>query len=300
MNLWLVFALFVIVLIGLDIWSAKRHKGEMSLGASLFWTVVWVGSALAFNALIWAERGPNTAMDFLTGYLIEWSLSMDNLFVFAVIFSYFAVPSKYQHRVLFWGIWGAVVLRLIFVLAGTALIQRFEWTMYVFGAFLVYTGIKLALAGDSDVDPAANPILRVARKFLPVSSDYDGDRFLTRQNGRWLVTPLFLVLLVVESTDVVFAVDSVPAIFGITTDPFVIYTSNIFAILGLRSFYFLLSRFLNKFHYLGIGLALVLIFIGVKMLIIKWVHIPSPISLGIVGATLAVAVAASMIFPKPN
>jgi tellurite resistance protein TerC len=298
MNLWLIFAILVLILVGLDLWSSRRHEGAMPFKTALLWTALWVGSALAFNGLIAWERGSASAMDFLTGYLIEWSLSMDNLFVFAIIFTYFAVPAAYQHRVLFWGIWGAVLLRLVFVLAGTALVQQFAWTLYVFGAFLVYTGFKLAFAGDSEVDPASNPLLRLARRLLPITDQYHGNHFTVRQNGKLFFTPLFLVLLVVESTDVIFAVDSVPAIFGVTTDPFIIYTSNVFAILGLRSFYFLLARFLDKFHYLGMGLAFVLIFIGVKMLGAHWFHIPSAISLGVVASTLALAVAASVLFPK--
>jgi tellurite resistance protein TerC len=298
MNLWLIFAILVLLLVGLDLWSSRRHEGAMPFKTALLWTALWVGSALAFNGLIAWERGSASAMDFLTGYLIEWSLSMDNLFVFAIIFTYFAVPAAYQHRVLFWGIWGAVLLRLVFVLAGTALVQQFAWTLYVFGAFLVYTGFKLAFAGDSEVDPASNPLLRLARRLLPITDQYHGNHFTVRQNGKLFFTPLFLVLLVVESTDVIFAVDSVPAIFGVTTDPFIIYTSNVFAILGLRSFYFLLARFLDKFHYLGMGLAFVLIFIGVKMLGAHWFHIPSAISLGVVASTLALAVAASVLFPK--
>jgi tellurite resistance protein TerC len=300
---WLAFGAFVIVLLVLDLVVFHRDSREPTLRESAIWTVVWCLIALGFNGLIWHWRGSEAAVQFLTGYLVEWTLSMDNVFVFAVIFSFFRVGLKYQYRVLFWGILGAIVMRLTFVLVGTALIDRFDWVMPLFGLILVYSGIKLCLQKENDFDPENNLLRRLATKLLPVASGDFGERFFVRQNGRFAITPLFLVLLVVESTDVIFAVDSVPAIFVITQDPFIVFTSNIFAILGLRALYFLLAGVMDLFRYLKYGLALILVFLGLKM-IAEYVghrffglqgHLVSPLmSLLIIVVILAAAIAASL------
>jgi tellurite resistance protein TerC len=256
---------------------------------------VWVALALAFNAGIYWLRGPDPAIQFFTGYLIEKSLSIDNIFVFALIFGYFAVPAAYQHRVLFWGILGALVLRAAFILAGSALLAAFHWIIYAFGAFLVLTGIRMALHRNAELHPENNPVLRLVRRLLPVSQQYREDRIFVREAGRWAATPLFLVLVLVESTDIVFAVDSIPAIFAVTKDPFIVYTSNVFAILGLRSLYFLLAGVMGKFVYLKLGLSAVLVFVGVKMTLTDLYKIPSPISLGVIAALLTAAIVASLI-----
>ena len=262
---WLAFGGLVIVLLVIDLVVFHRDSREPTLRESAVWTVVWCLIALAFNGLIWHWRGSVAALEFLTGYIVEWTLSMDNVFVFAVIFSFFRVELKYQYRVLFWGILGAVIMRLTFVLAGAGMIERFDWIMPLFGLFLIYTGVKLTLQNESDFDPEKNRLRRLAAKIFPVASGDHGEKFFVRENGRWAITPLFLVLLVIESTDVVFAVDSVPAIFLVTQDPFIVFTSNIFAILGLRALYFLLAGVMNLFRYLKYGLAAILVFLGLKM-----------------------------------
>jgi tellurite resistance protein TerC len=295
---WLAFGAFVVVVLVLDLFVFHRHSHEPTLRESAAWTIIWCSLALCFNALVWYWRGSEIAIQFLTGYLVEWSLSMDNVFVFAVVFSFFGVPLKYQYRVLFWGILGAVVMRLIFILLGAALIERFSWVMPIFGAFLIYTGIKLASHGDSDVNPDNNLLLRIARKIFPVARGSHGEKFFVVDNGKWAMTPLFLVLLVVESTDVLFAVDSVPAIFGITKDAFTVFTSNIFAILGLRALYFLLAGVMDMFRYLNYGLSAVLAFVGIKMLGEWWTghHLVAPsVSLLIILSLLGVSIVASII-----
>jgi tellurite resistance protein TerC len=308
---WIAFGVFVTILLVLDLFVFHRESHEPSLKESAVWTVIWVSIALAFNALIWWWRGPNDGIHFLTGYLVEWSLSMDNVFVFAVIFNFFRVPLKYQYRVLFWGILGAVVMRLTFVLLGAALISRFDWVMPIFGGFLVYTAVKLAFAGESDVDPDQNLLMRLGRRIFRIAREPHGNHFFVREAGKLCVTPLFLVLLVVESTDVVFAVDSVPAIFGITRDPFIVFTSNIFAILGLRALYFLLAGVMDLFRYLNYGLSAVLGFVGCKMVLdyvghLSWAPVPlalehgqhlfSPLqSLGVIIGCLAVSIVASIV-----
>ena len=269
---WLAFAAFVVVMLVLDLGVFHRKSRETTLREAALWTGIWASLALIFNGLIWLVAGNDKAIQFLTGYLIEWSLSMDNVFVFAVIFSYFKVPLKYQYRVLFWGILGAIVMRLTFILVGAKVLERWDWVMYVFGAFLVYTGIKLAVHEDEH-DPEKNIVLKLARRWFPVAKESHGEYFFVREQGRRCVTPLFLVLLVVESTDVMFAVDSVPAIFSITKDPFIVFTSNIFAILGLRALYFLLAGVMDMFRYLRYGLSAILVFVGLKMLM-HWVDKP--------------------------
>ncbi len=301
---WVVFAAVVVVLLTLDLVVFHRESREPSLRESAVWTVIWCLCALAFNALVWWWFGADRAVLFLTGYLVEWSLSMDNVFVFAVIFNYYRVPLKYQYRVLFWGILGAVLMRLTFVLLGTELIQRFDWVMPLFGLFLIYTAVKLIWEEDSQVDPQHNLLRRLASRVLTVADGDHGERFFVRQAGRRAVTPLFLVLLVIESTDVAFAVDSVPAILGITNDRFIVFTSNIFAILGLRALYFLLAGVMDMFRYLKFGLAAVLGFIGIKMIAeygdrAFWGReghlIPPLVSLAIILGMLALAIVASVV-----
>ncbi len=295
---WLAFGVFVVILLVLDLFVFHRKSHEPTLRESAIWTVIWCTLALAFNGLVWAWRGSDRAVEFLTGYLVEWSLSMDNVFVFAVIFSFFGVPLKYQYRVLFWGILGAILMRLSFILAGSALLERFAWVMPGFGLFLIYTAVKLVGHKEADVNPEKNLLMRAARRLFPVARENHGERFFAVEQGRFCITPLFLVLLVVESTDVLFAVDSVPAIFGITRDKFTVFTSNIFAILGLRALYFLLAGVMDMFRYLNYGLATVLAFVGIKMIGEYWQgdHFFEPlVSLAIILALLAVSIAASII-----
>jgi tellurite resistance protein TerC len=297
-GLWIGFSLFVLTMMVLDLGVFHRKAHIVSLREASIWTVIWISLALTFNAVVYIWRGHQSALEFLTGYIIEWSLSMDNVFVFAVILNYFAVPKEHQHRVLFWGILGAVVMRLSFILIGTALLKKFHWIIYIFGAFLIYTGIKMFLHRGGEIHPEKNPLLKLANRWLAVTPTYQGQKFFVRQNGRRLATPLFLVLIVVEATDVVFAVDSIPAIFGITRDPFIVFTSNVFAILGLRALYFLLAGMMGMFRYLDNGLAVVLCFIGAKMLLNEVYHIPIGISLGVVCLILAVSVIASIYAAK--
>ena len=293
--LWAGFNLFVLAMLALDLGIFHRKSHEVSLKEATLWSAVWVALALIFNAGVYWLRGPDPAVQFFTGYLIEKSLSVDNIFVFALIFGYFAVPAAYQHRVLFWGILGALVMRAAFILAGSALLASFHWVIYLFGAFLIVTGVKMALYRNAELHPENNPVLRLVRRLVPVTKEYREDRFFVREAGRWAATPLFLVLVLVESTDVVFAVDSIPAIFAVTKDPFIVYTSNVFAILGLRSLYFLLAGVMNKFTYLKLGLSAVLVFVGIKMTLTDVYKIPSPVSLGVIAALLAVSIVASLI-----
>ncbi|HEX7183962.1 MAG TPA: TerC family protein [Thermoanaerobaculia bacterium] len=292
--LWAGFNLFVLALLALDLGVFHRKAHAVSLREAAVWSVVWVALSLLFNAGIYWLRGPEPALQFLTGYLIEKSLSVDNIFVFALIFGYFAVPAKFQHRVLFWGILGALVLRAVFILAGAALLQSFHWVIYLFGGFLILTGIKMAFTGETEIHPEHNPVLRLVRRLMPVTPDYDEKgRLFARHAGRLMATPLFLVLVMVESTDVVFALDSIPAIFAVTDDPFIVYTSNVFAILGLRSLYFLLAGVMGKFVYLKLGLSAVLVFVGLKMTLADVIKIPSSISLLVIAALLGTSIAAS-------
>jgi tellurite resistance protein TerC len=295
LGLWVGFNLLILLLLALDLGVFHRKAHAVSVKEAAAWSAVWVALALAFNALLWWLRGPEPAVQFLTGYLIEKSLSIDNIFVFALIFGYFAVPSEYQHRVLFWGILGALLMRAGFILGGAALLDRFHWVIYVFGAFLILTGIKMALHRGAELHPERNPVLRLARRWLPVTPEYRRDRLFAREGGRWLATPLFLVLLMIESTDLVFAVDSIPAIFAVTDDPFLVYTSNVFAVLGLRSLYFLLAGVMGKFAYLKLGLSAVLVFVGVKMSLVEVYKVPALVSLLVIAALLAVAVGASLL-----
>lgn len=295
---WVLFAAVIVSALVVDLVflnpSGKAQRIRLALISSCF----WVGLALLFNLLVFYWKGRGTGLEFLTAYLVEESLSIDNLFVFLLIFSYFSVPAHYQHKILFWGIVGVIIMRGIFIFAGVALIERFHWVIYVFGAFLVFTGVKLAFEKDKKVDPERNPALRLFRRFMPVSREFDGAKFFTKKTGALMATPLLVVLIVIETTDVIFAVDSIPAVFGITLDPFVIYTSNIFAVLGLRSIYFALSGLMGLFHHLHYGLSIVLAFVGVKMLISGFWKMPVAIALGAIAGILALAVIASIIWPE--
>jgi tellurite resistance protein TerC len=293
--IWAAFLVFVLAMLAIDLGLFQRKVHVVSMKEAGIWTIVWISLALSFNALLYFWRGPEAALQFLAGYLIEKSLSVDNLFVFALLFSFFAVPAVYQHRVLYWGVLGALILRGLFVAAGTVLIGSFHWIIYLFGAFLVFTGARLALAGEGEVNPDKNPVLRLSRRFLPVTPGFEGQHFFVRRAGRLMATPLFLVLLVVESTDLVFAVDSIPAVFAVTQDAFLVYTSNVFAILGLRSLYFLLAGAITRFHYLKLALAAILTFVGVKMLIADLFEIPVAISLGVIAGLLVLAVVGSVV-----
>ncbi len=285
-------------MLALDLGVFHRKAHEVRVREALVWTLVWISLALIFNLGIFFWFGRQHALEFFTGYLIEKALSVDNLFVFMVIFSYFQVPKALQHRVLLWGILGALILRALFIFLGAVLIQEFHWVLYVFGAFLVFTGIKMLLQGDSEVHPEKNPILKVFSKMVPMVKDYRGTHFMVKEGGRRLATPLLLVLVVVEGTDIVFAVDSIPAIFAITRDPFIVFTSNIFAILGLRALYFALAGVLDRFHYLKYGLGLVLAFVGVKMLIAEIYHFPITVSLTVIAALLTGSVIFSLVRPR--
>ena len=297
--LWIIFNAFVFGVLALDLGVLHRKAHAVSLKEALAWCCVWVSLALLFNVGIYVWQGSDKALEFLTGYLIEYSLSVDNIFVFVLIFSYFAVPASYQHRVLFWGILGALILRGIFIAAGAALLSAFHWMIYLFGGFLILTGIKLLFAGEEKLDPEKNPAVRFVRRFINVSPEYQGQRFFFRRDGKLWATPLLLVLLVIETTDVIFALDSIPAIFGITLDPFIVYTSNVFAILGLRALYFLLAGVMEMFRYLKVGLSFVLCFIGIKMTLVEIYKIPIGISLGVVGTILLLSVVASL-FARPK
>ena len=293
--LWVVFNIFVLGILAVDLLVLHRKAHTVSLREALAWSCVWVSLALAFGVGIYVIQGGEKALEFLTGYVIEWSLSVDNLFVFLVIFSYFSVPPIYQHRVLFWGILGALVLRALFIATGTALLANFHWMIYVFGAFLIFTGIKLLFVGEEKIEPEKNPAVRLVRRFVKITPEYQGQRFFVRKDGKLWATPLFLVLVVVETTDVIFAIDSIPAIFGITLDPFIVYTSNVFAILGLRALFFLLAGVMEMFRYLRVGLSFVLCFVGFKMLVAEFYKIPIGISLGVVGGILVISILASML-----
>lgn len=298
---WTGFFVLVTILLALDLGVFNRKVHVVSVGEAARWTAVWVSLGLLFNGFVWYFFGGEVALTFLTGYLIEYSLSVDNIFVFVLLFSSFSVPPEYQHRVLFWGIIGAVLMRAAMIFAGVALLERFGWIMYAFGAFLLFAGIRMFFSGDDDAekDMKDNPVIRFARRVLPVTDEYDGPRFFTRRNGRLLATPLFLVLIVVEVTDLVFAVDSIPAIFAITTEPFIVFTSNIFAILGLRSLYFLLAGIIHRFVYLQTGLAVILSYVGVKMLISGFFEIPTLLSLGVIVTVLLVSIVASLLRKEP-
>ena len=296
--LWIGFTAIVLLMLAIDLGVFHRVAHVVSFKEALGWSVVWVLLALSFNIGVYVWFGSARGLEFLTGYLIEKTLAVDNIFVFAVIFSYFAVPTAYQHRVLFWGVLGALLMRALFIFAGAALLQRFHWIIYLFGAFLILTGAKLFLQKDVEIHPERNPLFRMFKAMIPSVSDYNGGHFFVRRNGNWFATPLFLVLASIEVTDVIFAIDSIPAIFAVTSDPFIVFTSNIFAILGLRSMYFLLAGIIDKFHYLRLGLAFVLVFIGMKMLLMDSYEIPIAISLAIVAAVIGGSIILSLLKPR--
>ncbi|MEP6743547.1 MAG: TerC family protein [bacterium] len=298
-GLWIGFSVFILLMLSLDLGLFNRRAHTIKYREAAIWSGIWIALAMVFAAIVFYYQGTARGLEFVTGYLIELSLSVDNLFVFLLIFSYFKVPSRYQHRVLFWGVLGALVMRLTMIFIGATLIRNFHWIIYIFGAFLVYTGIKMFTQEDNDFQPEDNAVVRVATRIFPIERRYDEKRFFIRKNGKLTGTLLLLVLVIVEVADLVFAVDSIPAIFAITTNAFIVYTSNVFAILGLRSMYFLLAGVVEKFHYLKIGLAIVLTFIGAKMLLVA-VHIDIPIwiSLVFVALVLLSSVAASLVWAK--
>lgn len=298
--LWVGFLAFVLAMLALDLGVFQRKAHTVTVREAALWSAAWIGLALLFNAGIYLWQGPQAGLEFLTGYLIEKALSVDNLFVFALIFTFFAVPPKYQHRVLFWGVLGALMLRGAFILAGAVLLERFHWIIYLFGAFLLLTGIRLATQPEGKIEPEHNPLLRLVRRFLPVTDEYHGSHFFIRRASKLAATPLLLVLVFVESTDVVFALDSIPAIFAVTRDPFLVFTSNVFAILGLRSLYFVLAGALGRFHYLKYALAFILGFVGLKMLASDLYHLQTAVSLGVIAAALAIAVIASLARVQPS
>ncbi len=302
MWLWVAFNAFVLAMLALDLGVFHRKAHEVSIREAGAWSAVWVALALVFNYGVYHFMGPEAGLQFLTGYLIEKALSVDNIFVFVLIFSYFRVPARYQHRVLFWGILGALVMRGAMIAAGAALIHEFHWIIYLFGAFLVLTGIRMATQDQHAIEPESNPVIRLVRRFVPVTDEYHGQKFFVREEvgGRMrrVATPLFVVLVLVETTDLIFAVDSIPAIFAVTRDPFLVYSSNVFAILGLRALYFLLAGVVHRFHFLKLGLSAVLVFVGAKMLLVDVVQIPVALSLGVIATVLGVSVAASLLFPK--
>ena len=295
--MWVAFNVFVLVMLAVDLGVLHRRAHEVRLKEALVWTGIWIALALLFALGVYAWYGPQPALEFLTGYLIEKSLSVDNIFVFVLIFSYFKVPARYQHTVLFWGILGALVMRALFIFAGIALLQRLHWIIYVFGALLILTGIKMAMEKDKEIHPDKNPVLKLFRRLVPVTEDYHADRFFVKQVGHYAATPLFIVLLVVETTDIIFAVDSIPAILGITMDPFIVYTSNVFAILGLRALYFALAGVMRLFHHLHYGLSAILVFVGAKMLLADVYKLPVGVALGVIAGILLLAVIASVIRP---
>lgn len=294
---WLAFVAFVLGMLAIDLGIFQRKAHVVRPQEAAFWTGTWVSLSLLLGLVFYLWLGPEKAVAYLTGYVLEWSLSVDNIFVFVLVFSYFKTPFQYQQRVLLWGILGALLLRGIMIVVGAALIQTFSWILYLFGAFLLVTGVRMLVSkGDGEVDLEKNPALRLVRRLLPVSSEYDGQRFFTLKDGVRLATPLLLVLVVIEFTDLLFAVDSVPAIFAVTTDGFIVFTASIMAVLGLRSMYFLLAHVVHRFVYLKVGLAIVLVYIGAKMLLLELVHVPSLVSLGVVVGILVVSVAASLLW----
>jgi len=296
---WILFNVFVLVMLALDLGVFNRKAHEISFREAMMWTVVWIILALGFNTILYFWRGTQQAMEFFTGYLVEKALSVDNIFVFIMIFSYFQVPKAYQHKVLFWGILGALVMRALFIFAGVALIEKFHFTIYIFGALLIFTGYKMFGHKKIRIEPDKNPLIRAVKKFLPVTSELKDDKFFVMIDGKRFITPLFLVLLLVETTDLIFAVDSIPAILAITQDQFIVYTSNVFAILGLRSLYFALAGIADRFWLLSYGLAIILVFVGIKMLLIDVFKIPIEWSLSFISIVIALSVILSLkIKPK--
>jgi tellurite resistance protein TerC len=305
--MWILFNGFVLGMLALDLGVFHKKAHEIKMKEALTWSIVWISLALIFNTMIyyfWDWMSPGSeytnneaALAFLTGYLIEKSLSVDNVFVFLMVFTYFRVPGLYQHKILFWGILGALVLRAVFIFSGIALIEKFHWMIYFFGALLIVTGVRMATQKDKKLEPEKNPVIRAFRRWFPVTSDYDEDKFFTKINMRRVATPMFVVLLFIETTDVIFAVDSIPAILAITSNPFIVYTSNVFAILGLRALYFALAGMMNLFHYLNYGLSIILVFVGLKMILADVIKIPVEYSLIFILFVLIISVITSKLFP---
>ncbi len=293
---WVGFNLFVLLLLALDLGVFHRKAHAVHMKEALIWSGVWIALAMLFNFGIYLLRGKVLALEFLTGYVIEKSLSVDNIFVFLMIFSYFNVAEKFQHKILFWGILGALIMRAVLIVAGAKLLHEFHWLVYIFGSFLILTGIKMLFKHEK-MDPEKNPVVLLFKKIMPVTSDFHGDRFFVKLDHRWFATPLFIVLIIVESTDLIFAVDSIPAIFAVSKDPFVIYTSNVFALLGLRALYFALAGIVGLFRYLKIGLSFVLVFVGIKMMLSEICPIPILVSLVLIAFILALSIAASLLIP---
>ena len=301
---WILFNVFVIAMLALDLGVFHKKSHKVEIREALIWSGVWIGFAMIFALMLWMGwiyKEPfdhaDVTMKFLTGYLIEKSLSVDNVFVFVLLFGYFKVPGEYQHKVLFWGILGALIMRVIFIFAGVALIHKFEWIIYIFGAFLIFTGIKIAIQKDKEMHPENNPVLKLTKKFFRMTPDFVGDKFFVTKDKIKYATPLFAVLVLIETTDLIFAVDSIPAVLSISNDPFIVYTSNVFAILGLRALYFALAGIMHLFHYLNYGLAVILVFVGTKMLLGKGT-IPTEVSLLVIAGVLITSVMLSLLFPK--
>jgi TerC family integral membrane protein len=297
---WILFNLFALAMLALDLRVFHRPGHAVHFREAAGWSALWISLAAAFAAIVYFWQGQQTALEFLTGYVVELSLSIDNLFVFLVIFHYFVVPEEQQHRVLFWGILGALIARGVFIGAGVGLIHRFHWILYVFGSLLIYSGIRLGVMGEPHVDPAKNPVVKVLRRWMPVTNEYHAGKFFIRSQGnaRLCATPLLVVLLVIETTDVLFAVDSIPAVLAITTNAFIVYTSNVFAVLGLRSMYFAIARLMKIFRFLHYGLAVVLVLVGLKMLLADYYRVPTFITLGAIAVVLLASVTASVVFPQ--
>jgi tellurite resistance protein TerC len=297
---WIAFNAVILLLLFLDLTVVSRKHRRVPFRQALLMSAFWIGLAIAFAVFVQQWLGAAKALEFVTGYVLEEALSVDNLFVFILLFAYFKVPPEEEKTVLFWGIIGALIMRGIFIGAGVALVQRFHWILYAFGVFLIWTGFQLLRGGNEEQDPSRNIVLKFCRRFLPLTDSYEGKSFFVRRDGRVLATPLFVVLLVVETTDILFATDSIPAILAITRDPFIVYTSNVFAILGLRSMYFALAGMMKLFHYLNYGLSVVLMFIGAKMLLPERYHVPTWVALAVVAGVLGLSVLASVLFPNPN
>ena len=298
LSFWIGFNVFVLLMLALDLGVFNRKAHEVSIKEAMIWTGVWVTLAMCFNGLIYYWQGEVKALEFFTGYVIEKALSIDNIFVFVLIFSYFKIPAIHQHKILFWGIIGALIMRAAFIFAGVALLEKFHWTIYVFGAILIYTGYKMLTQKEIIIEPEKNPLIKLFRRVMPVTNELHSSKFFVKQDGKRFATPLFLVLLLIETTDLIFAADSIPAILAITQDHFIVYTSNVFAILGLRSLYFALARMIDKFRYLSKGLALILIFVGLKMLLVDFYKLPIQIALLVIVIILALSIATSLMTDK--
>ena len=297
--MWFAFVGLILGLLALDLFVFHKDAHVVSVREATMWSIVWVALGLAFGAFVWSWLGAERGGEYFAGYLIEKALSVDNIFVFALVFGYFAVPNKYQHRVLFWGVVGAIVLRAIFIVAGAELLKEFHWLIYVFAAILLFTGVKMAFGGETEVHPERNPILKLVRRFIPISNEYHGQQFFVRHAGKLIATPLFAVLLIVETTDVLFAIDSIPAIFAITREPFIVFSSNAFAILGLRSLYFVLADMMHRFVYLKVGLGGILVFAGIKMVLSETAYkVDVWLSLGVIGLILAASIVASLLVTR--